>query len=259
MAGRRNTGGHVAYVGNLPFDTVQGDIDQIFAGMKVVESRLMLDRETDTFKGFAYVEFETQEALNKALSLDGVTFEGRPLRVDVAAAPRRDGGGRGGGGGVRGGAPPGGGGGGFHGGLGPGRGGVERNFQDGGHSGGGGRGGGGGGGGGGASGGFINVRRGGGGGGMPSGRDHDHNQNRGGGQESRPRGNQFAALASYSDEPAVPTSSTDPARPKLMLTPRTTDPAALEERKRREEEEESQRKAKIFGQAKGTSKTADEE
>jgi len=245
MAGRRNTGGHVAYVGNLPFDTVQGDIDQIFAGMKVVESRLMRDRETDTFKGFAYVEFETQEALNKALSLDGVTFEGRPLRVDVAAAPRRDGGGRGGGG--RGGAPPGGGGGGgFRGGLGPGRGGAERNFQDGG----GGRGGG-------SSGGFINVRRG--GGGAPSGRDHDHNQNRGGGQESRPRGNQFAALASYSDEPAVPTSSTDPARPKLMLTPRTTDPAALEERKRREEEEESQRKAKIFGQAKGTSKTADEE
>jgi hypothetical protein len=52
-------------------------------------------------------------------------------------------------------------------------------------------------------------------------------------------------------------SHADPSRPRLQLTPRTTDPAALEERKKREEEEEKQRQAKIFGQAKAGQKNAD--
>ncbi|VDO64880.1 unnamed protein product [Onchocerca flexuosa] len=74
---------------------------------------MMRDYENDRFKGFAYIEFRTREDLERALSLNGVEYDGRMLRVDVADAPRgreRRGGGRGNfggrGGSSRGGGPP---------------------------------------------------------------------------------------------------------------------------------------------------------
>uniref|UniRef100_A0A0R3RZJ3 RRM domain-containing protein n=1 Tax=Elaeophora elaphi TaxID=1147741 RepID=A0A0R3RZJ3_9BILA len=87
-----------AYVGNLPLDLVPGDLDSLFADYAVIEAKMMRDYENDRFKGFAYIEFRTREDLERALGLNGVEYDGRVLRVDVADAPRgreRRGGGRG--------------------------------------------------------------------------------------------------------------------------------------------------------------------
>lgn len=75
---------HVAFVGNLPVDLIQGDIDIIFKNLPLRQVRMVRDRETDKFKGFCYVEFENEEALNKALLLNGAKVNETFIKVSVA-------------------------------------------------------------------------------------------------------------------------------------------------------------------------------
>ncbi|XP_052868867.1 eukaryotic translation initiation factor 4H-like isoform X1 [Anopheles cruzii] len=86
----------LAYVGNLPHGIVQGDINNIFKDYAVKSVRLVKDKETDVFKGFCYVEFETLEHLQKVLELDGcIMLNERPemLKIDVAEQKKNDRGG----------------------------------------------------------------------------------------------------------------------------------------------------------------------
>lgn len=78
------------YVGNLPPNTVQGDIDVIFKSLKISTARLVRDKETDIFKGYGFVEFHDVESLKKSLELDGAEYCGRVLRIHPCDNKRKE-------------------------------------------------------------------------------------------------------------------------------------------------------------------------
>lgn len=130
-------GPFIAYVGNLPQGLVQGDVMKIFENLSVKNVRLVKDRETDQFKGFCYVEFETSDDLESAMELNGrIKLDDNestpPLKIDIADQKKNDRGGfkRGGQQGRQGGGnfQRGGGGGGGGGGGRGGQGGYENNY-----------------------------------------------------------------------------------------------------------------------------------
>ncbi|CAF0876301.1 unnamed protein product [Adineta ricciae] len=77
-----------AYIGNAPDSMVQGDFEtHLFVGLKIKQVRLVRDRQTDRFRGFAYVDFEDADSLRRAIDLDGTCINDRPIRIDVAVRP----------------------------------------------------------------------------------------------------------------------------------------------------------------------------
>ncbi len=104
------------YVGNLPFQTTEQDLDQAFSAYGQVERvQIVKDRETGQARGFAFVEMPVDAEADRAMAaLNGADLGGRTLTVNEARPrePRAGGGGggRGGFGGGGGGRPSGGGG-----------------------------------------------------------------------------------------------------------------------------------------------------
>src|SRR6266436_5769941 len=84
------------YVGNLPFNTTENELQELFSQAGVVQ-----DRFTGKSRGFAFVTMGSEEDAQNAVSkLNGQAIEGRPLTVNEAR-PREQrspggGGGRGG-------------------------------------------------------------------------------------------------------------------------------------------------------------------
>ena len=104
------------YVGNLPFDTTEDDLHQLFSAHgQIVSAKLITDMETGRSRGFGFVEMSTEdeakaaiEKMNKAKvgdrELTVNEARPRPERAGGAGGSRGGfGGGRGGFGGGRGG------------------------------------------------------------------------------------------------------------------------------------------------------------
>jgi RNA recognition motif-containing protein len=74
------------FVGNLSFDVTREELLEAFgAAGKVVDAKVPTDRETGRPRGFAFVEFESDEAAQKSIELlNGKDLKGRPLRVNEA-------------------------------------------------------------------------------------------------------------------------------------------------------------------------------
>jgi cold-inducible RNA-binding protein len=111
------------FVGNLSYDVTREELLETFgAAGKVVDAKVPTDRETGRPRGFAFVEFDDEESVQKSIALlHGKDLKGRALRVNEAEdrppramgaggapsyRPSFGGGGGGGGGSYRSGGPP---------------------------------------------------------------------------------------------------------------------------------------------------------
>ena len=74
------------YVGNLPFQTTEADLETLFAASGNVASvTVMRERETGRARGFAFVEMATDEDATRAIdTLNNASYGGRNLSVNEA-------------------------------------------------------------------------------------------------------------------------------------------------------------------------------
>src|SRR5689334_9693871 len=93
--------GRKLYVGNLPYEVGETDLQELFAQAGSVESvNVMRDQATGRARGFAFVEMSTdEEAQNAITALNGTQVGGRNLTVNEARPKAARPGGGGGGGG----------------------------------------------------------------------------------------------------------------------------------------------------------------
>ena len=89
------------YVGNLPYETSESDLQALFESAGTVSTvTIVRDRATGQARGFAFVEMSDTDGAQRAISeLDRHQYGGRSLTVNEAKpmAPRGNGGGYGGG------------------------------------------------------------------------------------------------------------------------------------------------------------------
>ena len=89
--------GKKLYVGNLGYGVTDGALEQLFAQFGTVQSaQVIMDRDTGRSKGFGFVEMDSGEQAQAAITaLNGREVDGRALTVNEAR-PREDRGGQGG-------------------------------------------------------------------------------------------------------------------------------------------------------------------
>lgn len=74
------------YVCNLSFHTSETDLKNLFEKYGTVNSaKIIMDRETNRSRGFAFVEMQSAEEGNAAIAgLNQKDIQGRPLSVSLA-------------------------------------------------------------------------------------------------------------------------------------------------------------------------------
>ena len=75
------------YVGNLPYEMTDADLQELFAPHgSVASAKVVMDRETGRARGFGFVEMEPDAAQKAIQTLNGKEFKGRMLKVNLAKA-----------------------------------------------------------------------------------------------------------------------------------------------------------------------------
>jgi RNA recognition motif-containing protein len=73
------------YVGNLPFSATETEIHDLVAPHSPVFGvKIIMDRETNRSRGFAFVEVDADKADAVIKALSGMEMKGRPLKVNEA-------------------------------------------------------------------------------------------------------------------------------------------------------------------------------
>ena len=93
--------GRKLYVGNIPFETGEAELQELFSRAGAVETVTVIrDMATGRARGFAFVEMGTDEEAQKAINeLNEYQLGGRGLTVNEARPKAASGGGFGAGGG----------------------------------------------------------------------------------------------------------------------------------------------------------------
>jgi RNA recognition motif-containing protein len=78
------------YIGNLPYSTTGDQLKVHFEQIgEVTDSVVITDKMSGRSKGFGFVTMASDELAEKAVAeLDGKELDGRPLKVNIARAPR---------------------------------------------------------------------------------------------------------------------------------------------------------------------------
>lgn len=85
------------YVGNLSYQTTEGDLTSLFEQVGQVDSvNVITDRDTGRSKGFAFVEMSNEDADKAITQLNGTEVNGRTLNVNEARPREERSGNRGG-------------------------------------------------------------------------------------------------------------------------------------------------------------------
>jgi len=74
------------YVGNMPYSMTDADLNTAFSAYGTVSSaRVVMDRDTGRAKGFGFVEMDSADEANKAITaMNGTEQDGRKLIVNEA-------------------------------------------------------------------------------------------------------------------------------------------------------------------------------
>ncbi|KAJ9066178.1 Eukaryotic translation initiation factor 4B [Entomophthora muscae] len=83
-------GPFTSYVGNLPFDVSEDDIQAFFSGCNVLSVRIPMNHDSQRPKGYCYVEFKDRDSLIKGLDCHGKDLRGRSLRINLAEQRESD-------------------------------------------------------------------------------------------------------------------------------------------------------------------------
>ena len=78
------------YVGNLSYETTEGELQQLFTGVgPVVSVAIITDRMSNQSKGFGFVEMETEQAAQAAIEqLNNHEINQRSITVSEARPPK---------------------------------------------------------------------------------------------------------------------------------------------------------------------------
>ncbi|KAJ3674450.1 hypothetical protein LUZ60_005066 [Juncus effusus] len=76
-------GSYRCYVGNLPYNTTDSTLKEAFKTYGVImDSIVMRDRDTGRSRGFGFVSFSTEKAMNDAIEgMNGQELNGRIINV----------------------------------------------------------------------------------------------------------------------------------------------------------------------------------
>ena len=73
------------FVGNLPWSINNISLGELFQRYgTIVDSVVVIDKNTGRSRGFGFVTFESNESVNDALTMNQQLVENRPITVSVA-------------------------------------------------------------------------------------------------------------------------------------------------------------------------------